>query len=196
MQKLIMPIQSALITAGYQNAAYRKRFGFPHYGQDMVSAIPDRSVRASGSGKVLLSGLDSTLGLVLIILYPQAYNHKTGKAQDLVLRYCHLKSISVKVADNVSAGDLLGVYGNTGRYSTGPHLHVEADYDTKYFAYSATVGKSGTIIKAGNASTMLCPAYLLHTKQSAPEAQRCERSKASYGGIPYVMENELPILLA
>lgn len=193
MQRLILPIQKSLITAGYKNIAYKNKFGFSHYGQDFISIASLKMVFASGEGTVLLAGTDGILGNVLAVLYRDVYNHETLKTADLVLRYYHLASILVKVGDMVRTGTPLGIYGNTGRYSAGPHLHIEADYDTKYFSYSATLAKSSTIIKAGSADSMPRPAEILHTKLASPEKQSCVKSLASFGGLMFVVDKDLPV---
>jgi murein DD-endopeptidase MepM/ murein hydrolase activator NlpD len=45
---------------------------------------------------------------------------------DLYVRYAHLEAVLVKEGDQVAPDMVLGLEGSTG-YSTGPHLHFEAD---------------------------------------------------------------------
>ena len=151
------------------NAKYRKQFGFAHYGHDVYSGA-DLTIYASGNGEVIECGYDSTLGNIAVVRYNNAYNEKTGKPQDIIMRYYHLASISVSKKATVTKDTKLGVMGNTGKYSNGIHLHYEIDTDTDYPCYSPTVGTSGTLIKAGTASTVN-PAYFIHTKTSAPDNQ-------------------------
>ncbi|MGP1909887.1 M23 family metallopeptidase [Metabacillus sp. JX24] len=170
-QKLIQPVNNAYITAGYLNAKYEQRFGFKHYGWDLTSSSGSRAVWASGSGTVLATGYDNVLGNTVIVKYPDAYIHSTGKTRDLVFRYNHLDSIAVSKGTRVTKDSRLGNYGNTGKYSTGAHLHFEIDTDTVYYQYSPTLASSSNIIKAGTAGTVLSPRSVLYTKVSDPDNQ-------------------------
>lgn len=49
------------------------------------------------------------------------YNRNDGSIYQCT--YMHLDSISVKVGDEVAAGQKLGISGNTGYRTTGEHLH-------------------------------------------------------------------------
>ena len=51
------------------------------------------------------------------------YNREDGSKYQTT--YMHMSSIDVKVGDNVNAGQKIGVSGNTGTRTTGPHLHFE-----------------------------------------------------------------------
>jgi lipoprotein NlpD len=44
---------------------------------------------------------------------------------DLVSVYKHLSQVHVKQGDIVQPGDAIGVVGNTGELTSGPHLHFE-----------------------------------------------------------------------
>lgn len=49
------------------------------------------------------------------------YNRNDGSKYQCT--YMHLDSISVKIGDEVAAGQKLGISGNTGYRTTGEHLH-------------------------------------------------------------------------
>lgn len=42
--------------------------------------------------------------------------------------YLHMSKISVKEGMHVSAGDMVGISGNSGSRTTGPHLHISCRY--------------------------------------------------------------------
>ncbi len=64
-------------------------------------------------GKVLSVGYESKGGNFISL------QHGTIK-----VTYCHLSVIGVKKGDAVYAGQPIGVSGNSGQYTTGPHLHL------------------------------------------------------------------------
>ena len=51
--------------------------------------------------------------------------------------------------------------GNTGKYTSGPHLHITLDTDTKYPCYEPGIARSGEIIKRGT-DTTVNPADVLY----------------------------------
>ena len=45
--------------------------------------------------------------------------------------YGHLSKIFVKYGKKVNRGDLIGLVGSTGKFSTGPHLHYQVAVNDK-----------------------------------------------------------------
>ena len=105
---------------GEQARSIGKKRSF-HEGVDIV-APHGTFVRAAGDGKVThatarYQGVTAWGNVVVI-------DHGHG----LLTRYAHLDFYKVKKGDRVSAGQVIGAVGSTGK-STGPHLHFEVIQD-------------------------------------------------------------------
>lgn len=84
-----------------------------HAGIDF-RAPPGTPVLATADGVVTAAGRNGGYGRMIDIL------HSNG----ITTRYAHLSRIDVSEGARISAGDLIGRVGSSGR-STGPHLHYE-----------------------------------------------------------------------
>jgi len=85
----------------------------PHPGLDIAVPVGTQ-VRASGGATVNQIGDDPEYGLYVLLDHPEGYQTMYG----------HLSRIIVTDGQNVEAGELIGLSGNSGR-STAPHLHFE-----------------------------------------------------------------------
>ncbi|MBQ9270645.1 MAG: M23 family metallopeptidase [Alphaproteobacteria bacterium] len=94
----------------------------PHSGTD-IAAPEGTPVKASGDGKVILSGKDYFYTGNMVII---------DHGQGLQTIYAHLKEAKVREGDTVRQGDIIGLVGKTGR-STGPHLHWGASLNNVRF---------------------------------------------------------------
>lgn len=90
-----------------------------HNGADYRNGVSDsKNVKSILKGNVQKSEYDESRGNYIIIRYTY------GSNKYITITYCHLASRATKEeGDNVSAGDIIGVMGNTGD-STGVHLHI------------------------------------------------------------------------
>lgn len=156
MNYAIMPINDIRITAGYLNAAYRKKFGFAHYGTDFVHKTgADRNVYAPFPMKILAAGRDRLMGNVIVAESLEPIEIHAGKyngRRKLIVRMAHLASVNVKKGEVVKPEDkAIGKYGNTSGIVRGmaAHLHIEFDVDTKYPFHTPTLAGDGNIWKAG-----------------------------------------------
>lgn len=170
MQKLILPLNNCQVLCGYKNEAYRKAWGRPHYGQDHWSS-KDKTVWAMGSGEVMAAGFDNVYGGTAVVLYKSVYL-RTGGVIDLVARCYHMSAVYVKAGQAVTTATKIGLMGNTGQYTSGEHLHVEFDTDTKWPCYTIELKNNSNIMKKGSGpDTTIDPAGVLYVKASAPDNQ-------------------------
>ena len=170
MQYLTLPFNKQMMLCGYKNAEYKKYWGYNHFGIDISAYQADKTgdltVYASGEGTVLAAGKDSVLGYGLAILYPDCYNHKTGKTQSLTARYMHLKSISVKAGDKVKPGQAIATEGKEG--TTDYHLHLEFDTDTTpaYATWSPQIAKGRISFWRNGVDSTVNPSFVLHQRSN------------------------------
>ncbi|MFN8117587.1 MAG: M23 family metallopeptidase [Bacteroidia bacterium] len=89
-----------------------------HFGTDIVSK-ENELIKATLDGTVIFAGFTPEDGYVTQI---QHNNNITSV-------YKHQSNITKKTGDYVKAGEPIGVVGNTGENSNGPHLHFELWYN-------------------------------------------------------------------
>ena len=89
-----------------------------HFGVD-IAAAPKESVLATLDGTVMYAGYDPNQGNVIQL------QHKNG----FVSVYKHNELLLKEPGEQVVAGEAIALVGNTGKLSTGPHLHFELWYN-------------------------------------------------------------------
>ncbi len=101
---------------GIVSEKYNARTG--HYGVDIVSA-KDEPIKSVAEGTVIMSSWTDETGYVI------AVQHRAN----LVSVYKHCSSLLKKTGEFVKAGEIIAIIGNTGKFSSGPHLHFELWYN-------------------------------------------------------------------
>lgn len=89
-----------------------------HYGTDIAGNLKE-SVLATMKGTVTFTGFDANAGYVIQL------QHKNG----FISIYKHNATLLKSAGDEVEAGEVIALVGNTGQYSTGAHLHFELWYN-------------------------------------------------------------------
>ena len=85
-----------------------------HFGVD-VATTKNEAIKAVLDGVVIFSDWSVSSGYTILIQHPE----------NIISVYMHASSLT-KVSNNiVRSGEVIGVVGNTGEYSSGPHLHFE-----------------------------------------------------------------------
>jgi len=85
-----------------------------HFGVDIV-ANTDASVKATLDGVVIFSDWSVSGGHTVLIQHPE----------NIVSVYMHNSLLTKNNNDLVKSGEVIGVVGNSGESSSGPHLHFE-----------------------------------------------------------------------
>ena len=102
----IKPVDG-LITEGFN-----KKFG--HFGIDVVSK-KGAFIYSIDDGMVLFSSWTHEFGYVLIVKHQNNFTSF----------YKHNSEIFKSKGDYVKSGETIAIIGNSGKYSSGPHLHFE-----------------------------------------------------------------------
>ncbi len=89
-----------------------------HFGVDIVSK-KDEPVKSIADGTVLISSWTFDTGNILVV------QHKSS----LISVYKHNAVLLKKVGDFVRGGEIISLVGNSGEFTTGPHLHFELWYN-------------------------------------------------------------------
>lgn len=108
---LLFPPLKGMVTSQYNPS-------IKHFGVDIVPTTTNASVSATFDGVVIHSAWTSDEGHVLYIQHQG----------DLVSVYKHNSALLKKTGENVKAGDVIAIVGNSGELSSGPHLHFELWY--------------------------------------------------------------------
>ena len=102
----IKPVDG-LITDGFN-----KKIG--HFGVDVVSK-KGAFISSIDDGMVLFSSWTHEFGYVLVIKHQNSF----------ISFYKHNSEVFKSKGDYVKSGETIAIIGNSGKYSTGPHLHFE-----------------------------------------------------------------------
>jgi murein DD-endopeptidase MepM/ murein hydrolase activator NlpD len=107
----VRPVPDAANSAFGTRSVYNGEARSPHSGADFLSP-EGRPVKAPNTGRIVLAGARYFTGNTVVI------DHGLG----LFSLFAHLSEIDVAAGDTVTAGEIVGKVGASGRV-TGPHLH-------------------------------------------------------------------------
>ena len=107
----VRPVPDAANSAFGTRSVFNGEPRNPHSGADF-SSQPGTPVKSPNAGRVVLAGDLYFTGNTVVI------DHGAG----LLSLFAHLRAMTVRESDSVTAGTVLGEVGATGRV-TGPHLH-------------------------------------------------------------------------
>ena len=91
---------------------FNKKIG--HFGIDVVSK-KGAFISSIDDGMVLFSSWTHEFGYVLVVKHQNSF----------ISFYKHNSEVFKSKGDYVKSGEMIAIIGNSGKYSTGPHLHFE-----------------------------------------------------------------------
>jgi len=111
----ILPVTGGKFSSpfGYRKHPVTQKHSF-HRGQD-IKVKSGTPVYATADGKVIAARWDGNLGLYVKLDHGNGFHTLYG----------HLRRIGVDEGQRVKRGDSLGESGNSGSFTTSPHLHYE-----------------------------------------------------------------------
>jgi hypothetical protein len=110
---------------------------YPHTGSDYAVAFAE--VYSVADAVVYHTGWNDGNGNYICCYIP-GYDWKDGVQGGLYVAYLHLSSINVSPQSTVKQGQKIGVSGNTGTNSRGPHLHITmSNSDLAYLGQGAKI---------------------------------------------------------
>jgi murein DD-endopeptidase MepM/ murein hydrolase activator NlpD len=111
---ILIPVSLVSLSSGFGTRTDPlNNYVSEHTGLDFQGPI-GMPIFAAGDGRILSTGWDNAYGLTVKI------EHING----FVSKYAHASKILVSEGQDIKAGQMIALIGNTGR-STGPHLHFE-----------------------------------------------------------------------
>ena len=110
---LFSPVSSGIISSKYNSTN-------KHYGIDIL-CNKDEPIKSIADGTVIMSSWTRDGGYIIAIYHNN----------NLVSIYKHNSKLLKKVGDKVYSGDIISIVGNTGEFTSGPHLHLELWFNGK-----------------------------------------------------------------
>jgi murein DD-endopeptidase MepM/ murein hydrolase activator NlpD len=92
-----------------------------HPAVDIVTKAGE-PVKSILDGRVIFSEFSKTSGFTMIIYHNSQF----------ISVYKHLQTTNKKSGDRVKVGEVIGLVGNSGTHSSGPHLHFELIFEGRY----------------------------------------------------------------
>jgi hypothetical protein len=118
-QSEVQPLETMHFFAPVKGAVTDK-FNMPkgHFAVDVVTT-PNAVVSSTLGGTVIMAAWTSETGYVIQV------QHKNN----IISIYKHNAKLLKKTGETVKAGEAIAIVGNSGEFTTGPHLHFELWYN-------------------------------------------------------------------